>query len=160
MRGSCSLSRKLNTYWLDADDAHLVVEGTAERVADEAVLQRVAAAYLSKYAWEVTVREGVFDADYGAPTAGPPPYALYQLRPSTVFAFGADEIWSPTRYAFSSLDFIGHGRPRPRRGARAAAQARRLCPVLRGSRSPHAAVRASCRGGGGGVRPQLADGCT
>lgn len=100
MRGSCSLSRKLNTYWLDADDAHLVVEGTAERVADEAVLQRVAAAYLSKYAWEVTVREGVFDADYGAPTAGPPPYALYQLRPSTVFAFGADETWSPTRYRF------------------------------------------------------------
>jgi hypothetical protein len=88
------------TVTLDADDAHLVVEGTAERVADEAVLQRVAAAYLSKYAWEVTVREGVFDADYGAPTAGPPPYALYQLRPSTVFAFGADETWSPTRYRF------------------------------------------------------------
>jgi hypothetical protein len=49
----------------------------------------------------VRLQHGAFDADYGAPTAGPPPYHIYALRPRTVYAFGVTENFSPTRYRFS-----------------------------------------------------------
>jgi hypothetical protein len=77
-----------------------VVEGEAARVKDESKLQRVAHAYAEKYAWQVTVRNAALDADFGAPTAGPPPYAVYELTPSTAFGFGTDETFSPTRWRF------------------------------------------------------------
>jgi Pyridoxamine 5'-phosphate oxidase len=78
---------------------HLVVEGQAARVSDEAMLKRVAAVYASKYAWPVEVRDGAFYAD-GAPTAGPPPYQLYQIRPATIFAFSEDGSVSAMRWSF------------------------------------------------------------
>ena len=81
------------------DDAHLVVEGQAAKVRDAAKLQRVADAYASKYDWHVTVRDGAFWAD-GAPTAGPPPFDVYEVTPTTVFGFGTDEAFSPTRWRF------------------------------------------------------------
>ena len=40
------------------EDAHLVVEGEAVKVSDDATLHRVAGVYASKYAWHVTVRDG------------------------------------------------------------------------------------------------------
>ena len=61
-----------------SDVIHLVVEGEATKVRDEARLRRVAAAYASKYGWEVTVRGGALCGD-GPPTAGPPP-AVRGLR--------------------------------------------------------------------------------
>ena len=83
-----------------SEDAHLVVEGKAARVSDEARLHRVAEVYASKYEWHVTVRDGAFYADYGAPTAGPPPYEVYEVTPTMVFGFGTDESFSPTRWRF------------------------------------------------------------
>ena len=53
----------------------------------------------------VTVRDGAFhdgafhDAE-GAPTAGPPPYDVYEVIPTTAFGFGTDESFSPTRWRF------------------------------------------------------------
>ncbi len=82
------------------DEAHMVVEGTAIRVWDEVTLRRVAEAYATKYDWRVTVRDGAFDAEYGAPTAGPPPYEIYEVMPKTIFGFGANESFSPTRWRF------------------------------------------------------------
>jgi hypothetical protein len=64
------------TMTMAVEDAHLVVEGTASIVRDEAA----------------------FSADYGAPTAGPPAYEVYALQPVTVYGFGTDETWSPTRW--------------------------------------------------------------
>ena len=83
------------------DDAHIVVEGTASIERDPAALERVAQAYATKYEWHVRMQHGAFDADYGAPTAGPPPYDVYALRPRSVYAFGVTENFSPTRYRFS-----------------------------------------------------------
>jgi nitroimidazol reductase NimA-like FMN-containing flavoprotein (pyridoxamine 5'-phosphate oxidase superfamily) len=77
----------------------LVVEGEAVKVSDEAKLQRVADMYASKYAWHVTVRDGAFYAD-GAPTAGPPPYEVYEVTPTLAFGFGKDESFSATRWRF------------------------------------------------------------
>lgn len=77
------------------DGLDLVVEGRAARVTDDVRLQRVADAYASKYEWPVTVRDGAYDAPYGAPTAGPAPYHLYEVTPSVVFGFGTDEELAP-----------------------------------------------------------------
>jgi hypothetical protein len=86
----------------DSGDIHLVVEGVAAPVADAGTLDAVAAAYREKYDWPVVVERGLFDAPYGAPTAGPPPYELFQLRPSAVFAFVAGGDFGPasTRWLF------------------------------------------------------------
>jgi pimeloyl-ACP methyl ester carboxylesterase len=78
----------------------LVVEGVATRVVDEAALRRVADEYAAKYAWPVTVRDAAFDAE-GAPSAGPPPYHIYELKPAVAFGFPTDEMFSPTRWEFS-----------------------------------------------------------
>jgi len=82
------------------DEAHLVLEGIAMRVHDSAKLKRVAEVYATKYDWLVTVRDGAFEAEYGAPTAGPPPYEVYEVTPRRVYGFGADETFSPTRWRF------------------------------------------------------------
>jgi hypothetical protein len=78
-----------------SDDAHLMVEGKAAKVRDPTRLQGVAEVYASKYAWPVTVRDGAFYTD-GAPTASPPLYEVYEVRPTVVFGLGTDESFSPT----------------------------------------------------------------
>jgi len=87
---------------LGATGMDVVLEGVAARVDDDATLQRVAAAYDAKYGWPVTIVDGAFDAPYGAPTAGPPPYEVLEIRPDRVYAFGIDEEHAPrtTRWAF------------------------------------------------------------
>jgi hypothetical protein len=88
----------------------LVVEGKVVRVTDNAMLQRVATGYSTELHWPLTVRgDGVFGPN--APTAGPPPYAVFELRPATVFGLpgltGMDKKGkrrkppiSPTRWRF------------------------------------------------------------
>ena len=76
----------------------LVVEGTASRITDEQRLARVAAAYDVKYGWRVTVRDGAFHDAEGAPTAGPPPYDVYELNPTTAYGFGTDGTLASTRW--------------------------------------------------------------
>jgi hypothetical protein len=87
----------------------LVLEGEATRVTDEAGLRRVAEAYSSKMGWPLEVRDGdVFGPN--APTAGPPPYSVFELIPTTVFGLpgvtGTDEeggferSFRPTRWRF------------------------------------------------------------
>ena len=86
------------------DGLDLAVEGAAAKVTDQARLQRVAQAYASKYGWDVTVRDGAFHAD-GAPTAGPPPYEVYELRPVVAYGFGTeDDRYGPrsTRWRFQA----------------------------------------------------------
>jgi hypothetical protein len=84
------------------EDMHVVVEGSAARVTEGATLNSVANAYRSKYKWPVTVVDGAFDAPYGAPTAGPPPYQPYKIAPATVFAFAVGDAVAgrTTRWRF------------------------------------------------------------
>ena len=93
--GRCSLS--IGTEGMD-----LVYEGEAVRVDDDEALGRIAAAYADKYGWPVSVRDGAFHAPYGAPTAGPPPYDVYAVRPGRVYAFGTDDAFAArsTRFTF------------------------------------------------------------
>ncbi len=84
------------------DDVDVALEGRAGRVTGDETLAKVAAAYRDKYGWPVDVRNGAFEAPYGAPTAGPPPYVVYRITPRQVFAFGTDDALGPrtTRWRF------------------------------------------------------------
>jgi|SRR5262249_6697037 len=86
------------TVTVSADGLDLVVEGRAERVEDPALLRRVADEYARKYGWQATPRDGAFYDTEGAPTAGPPPYEVYQLTLTRVLGFPAGESFSPTRW--------------------------------------------------------------
>ncbi len=85
---------------VEREPLDLVVEAVATQVRDSDALQGVAAAYASTYEWQVTVREGAFHDTAGAPTAGPPPYDVYEVTPTRAFGFGTDESFSPTRWDF------------------------------------------------------------
>ncbi|MDQ3524505.1 MAG: pyridoxamine 5'-phosphate oxidase family protein [Chloroflexota bacterium] len=77
----------------------LAVKGEVAIVQNEAQLRQVAAVYESKYSWPVDIRDGACYAE-GAPTAGLPPFDIYNVSPSTAFGFGDDVILSPTRWRF------------------------------------------------------------
>lgn len=86
-RPECSLA-------VGAPAMDIVIEGTTSWVDDRGVLELVAAAYDSKYGWPVSITDAnMFDAPYGAPSAGPPPYRVYQITPAVVYGFGtADNL--------------------------------------------------------------------
>lgn len=90
------------TFTTSAEGIDLVLEGELTKVSDDDELRRVGEAYVAKYEWPVTVRDGAFDAPYGAPTAGPPPYEVYRVTPRAAFAFGTTEELAPrsTRWRF------------------------------------------------------------
>jgi Pyridoxamine 5'-phosphate oxidase len=87
----------------------LILEGDARKVTDDATLQRVADAYGATMDWPLEVRDGRV-AGPNAPTAGPPPYAVYELTPTAVFGLpgiagteegvGSAGAFSPTRWRF------------------------------------------------------------
>jgi nitroimidazol reductase NimA-like FMN-containing flavoprotein (pyridoxamine 5'-phosphate oxidase superfamily) len=92
--GRCVLTR-------DAGDMHLVVEGTARKLADESGLAAASTAFAAVYEWPTWVSDGKLDADYGAPTSGGPPYDVYEVTPTKAFGFPTDgESFTPTRWRF------------------------------------------------------------
>ena len=84
------------------DDFDLVVEGNGRRVTETDALERVAAVYRERYGWPVTVAGDAMDAPFGAPTAGPPPYAVFRIEPTRAYAIGITEEtnYLSTRYRF------------------------------------------------------------
>ncbi|MQA79222.1 MAG: pyridoxamine 5'-phosphate oxidase family protein [Streptosporangiales bacterium] len=86
----------------DKDDVHLVVEGEARQVTDQAGLQRASGAFDTVYGWPTVVVAGKLDSEYGAPTSGGPPYDVYKITPTKAFAFPTDgESITPTRWRFT-----------------------------------------------------------
>jgi hypothetical protein len=75
----------------------LVIEGSADRVADAAELRTVAEAF-AKNGWPARVEGDALTAEYSAPSAGPPPWHVYRIRPATVFAFGTAEPYGATKF--------------------------------------------------------------
>ena len=85
----------------------IVVEGRADPITDHDAVRHVAE-FLSGNNWPLEV-EGDKVSGPHAPTAGPPPYTLYRIVPSTVFGLpgmvGMDEfdpadLPEPTRWDF------------------------------------------------------------
>jgi nitroimidazol reductase NimA-like FMN-containing flavoprotein (pyridoxamine 5'-phosphate oxidase superfamily) len=79
----------------------LVFEGEARRVIDDATLQRLASHY-AREGWPARVLDGAFTYDYSAPSAGPPPWYVYEVAPTTAFAVLTAEPGGATRWRFDA----------------------------------------------------------
>lgn len=79
------------------DGLDVVAEGSAAIVRDQATLERLAERYAD---WGPQVRDGAFWHEYSAPSAGPPPWDLYQLTLTTVYAVATAEPHGATRWRF------------------------------------------------------------
>jgi len=75
----------------------LIIEGEAAKVTDQAELERVARAF-GEGDWHPEVRDGAFFAEFSAPSAGPPPWDVYRVRPTTIYALGTAEPYGATRW--------------------------------------------------------------
>jgi general stress protein 26 len=93
-RADCAISVNL-------PDLDLVVEGTATKVTDGPTLQRLAERYDAQ-GWPATVKDGAFTAPYSAPSAGPPPWDLYEFTPRTAFGVATAEPHGATRWGFQA----------------------------------------------------------
>jgi hypothetical protein len=82
-------------------DLDLVVEGAATKVTDEPTLQRLAELYDAQ-GWPATVKDGALTAPYSAPSAGPPPWDLYEFTPTTAFGVATAEPYGATRWHFQT----------------------------------------------------------
>jgi len=80
-------------------DLDLVVEGTARKVTDQPTVQRLAERY-NAVGWPVTAKDGAFVAPYSAPSAGPPPWDLYEFTPHQAFGVATAEPHGATRWRF------------------------------------------------------------
>ena len=77
----------------------LVIEGRAERVTDDETLHRLAKRYRDD-GWPARVEDAAFTYDYSAPSAGPPPWYLYEVKPVTVFGVLTAGQGGATRWRF------------------------------------------------------------
>ena len=77
----------------------LEIEGTAVKVTDDGTLQRVAKRY-GDQGWPATVKDGSFTHEYSAPSAGPPPWDLYEVVPTTVYGVLSEEPGGAMRWRF------------------------------------------------------------
>lgn len=96
-RPECSLAAR-------APAVDIVIEGPTSWVTDRDLLREVASAYERKHGWPVTVTDdNMFDAPYGAPTAGPPPYRVYQVIPRVAYGLGTSDNLGvrSTRFRFT-----------------------------------------------------------
>ena len=93
-RADCAISVNL-------PDLDLVVEGTAAKVTDGPTLQRLVERYDAQ-GWPATVEGDAFTAPYSAPSAGPPPWDLYEFTPGTAFGVATAEPHGATRWDFQA----------------------------------------------------------
>jgi len=93
-RGDCVISVALA-------DLDLVVEGVAERVTDGPTLERLAKRFADQ-GWPAMVKEEALTAPYSAPSAGPPPWYLYALKPKVAFGVATAEPHGATRWRFEA----------------------------------------------------------
>jgi pyridoxine/pyridoxamine 5'-phosphate oxidase len=77
----------------------VVVEGTAVRITDRPTLLRLAKRYADQ-GWPASVSGEALTAEYSAPSAGPPPWNLYVVRPITAFGVATAEPSGATRWRF------------------------------------------------------------
>jgi hypothetical protein len=86
---------------LATSDFDLVVEGEAHKVTDPATVAKMAVRWAAS-GWPARVDESgvALTAEYSAPSAGPPPWYVYRVEPSSATAVGAVEPGGATRWVF------------------------------------------------------------
>ncbi len=73
---------------IESDEVAVIIEGTAEEIADSSLLARFAAAYNPKYDWRIE--------EY----LSKPASVVYGLRPRVAFSFTEDIAETATRWRF------------------------------------------------------------
>ncbi len=77
------------------------MEGTAALVTDPATVARMAARWAAEgWPCRVNATGSALTADYSAPSAGPPPWHVYQVTPRTATALGTVAPGGATRWRF------------------------------------------------------------
>jgi hypothetical protein len=79
--GRCVISAEL-------PDLDLTFSGEAIRVADEATVRRLAEVWAAS-GWPARAKGSQVEADYSAPTAGPPPWDVWKMAPQSAVGLGA-----------------------------------------------------------------------
>jgi len=86
----------------------IILEGEARKVTDPHTLRRVVKMFANDLKWPLEERDGAV-AGPNAPTAGPPPYSVFELAPTTAFGLPgtagmeqtpSEDRVSPTRWDF------------------------------------------------------------
>ena len=93
-RSECAISVNL-------PDLDLVVEGAATKVTEAKTLDRLAERYAAQ-GWPATIEGDAFTAPYSAPSAGPPPWDLYEFTPRKAFGVASAEPHGATRWDFGA----------------------------------------------------------
>jgi general stress protein 26 len=90
----CTITTGCNAFSAGLD---LVIEGEAQRITDNAILQRVSDRYVEKYGpdWRFAVRDGLFIGGSGNEAL------VFVVEPRQVFGFGRGETFSQTRWRFA-----------------------------------------------------------
>lgn len=83
------------TVSIAAPGIDIVAEGEARIVREEAELRRIAELFSD---WGPEVRNGAFWHEFSAPSAGPPPWDVYEITPTTFYAVAAAEPHGATRW--------------------------------------------------------------
>jgi Pyridoxamine 5'-phosphate oxidase len=87
------------TLGVSIDGYDVAFEGRATRVTDDARLVELADVF-ALGGWAPTVAEGGFMHAYSAPSAGPPPWFVYEFTPEEAYAVATKEPGGATRWTF------------------------------------------------------------
>jgi len=88
--------------WVIIDEIHAVA--STKRGSHLALtLERLAKRYADQ-GWPAIVKDGAFTYDYSAPSAGPPPWDLYAVTPTTIFGVLTVEPGGATRWRFGGVN--------------------------------------------------------
>lgn len=84
-------------------DFDLSLDGIASRVTDPAIVAVMAERWAAE-GWPARVDESgiALTAEFSAPSAGPPPWAVYKVTPIQATAVGTTEPGGATRWTFDS----------------------------------------------------------
>jgi hypothetical protein len=77
----------------------VALEGRAARLTDRIRLQRLAEVF-AEDGWAPTVVDSAFTHEYSAPSAGPPPWYVYEFVPEDAYAVATKEPGGATRWTF------------------------------------------------------------
>ena len=87
------------TITVAAPRTDVVMNGTARIERDEERLQEIAKLYED---WGPTVRDGAFWHEFSAPSAGPPPWDVYEFTPNTIYGLSTGEPHGATRWRLAT----------------------------------------------------------
>ncbi|CAN5772531.1 pyridoxamine 5'-phosphate oxidase family protein [soil metagenome] len=84
------------TVSVAAPGLDIAAEGEAKVIRDESKLQRIATELFSD--WGPQARDGAFWHEFSAPSAGPPPWDVHEITPTTIYAVASEEPYGATRW--------------------------------------------------------------